>query len=71
MGAEFAVELFGPFHVFQSSLAAFASCGVDKRNLLKARVVITTLYLACISPVHSLCATGEPESGFGGRPIAA
>ena len=42
LGREIAVELLRLLAVLQSTLPAFASFGIHKRNLLEARMVITT-----------------------------
>src|SRR6266852_7385860 len=39
--------------------AEATSVRIDKRNLLEARVIVTTLYLVCICPIRSLCVSGN------------
>ncbi len=62
------VEVFGLFLVFQALLVKFARVGVHIRNLLEARVMVTTLYLVCICPIRSLCVSGGLDrDSAGGR----
>ena len=58
-GYQFAVEFLRFLAVLQSALAAFASFGIHKRNLLETRVVVTTLHLVCIYSIRSLCRVGD------------
>jgi len=58
LGREIAVELLRLLAVLQSALPALASFGIHKRNLLEARMVVTTLYLVCICQI---CEAGFPK----------
>ncbi len=70
-GYQFAVEFLRFLAVLQSALAAFASFGIHKRNLLETRVVVTTLHLVCIYSIRSLSVAWGIGSGFGGRPFTS
>ena len=49
-------------------LLQLAGFCIDKSNLLKARMVITPLYLVCICPIRSLCVSGGLDrDSAGGR----
>jgi hypothetical protein len=45
--------------VHESLLSAFFRLGIYKRDLLHARVIVTSLYLVCVCPIRSLCVSGE------------
>ena len=55
---------------FESPLTKLPRLRVHERNLLNARVVITTLYLAAATPIKVCLCYRETGSGFGGRPFA-
>ena len=56
--ANIAIEPLGLFHVLQATLAALARIRVHERNLLEARVVVTTYnqHVRLLSP--------EPSGGL-------
>jgi hypothetical protein len=67
---EIAVELLGFLHVLQAPLPAFSRLRVHKCDLLEARVVIATLYLACNCWIRSACATWKADRvPAGGLPL--
>jgi hypothetical protein len=61
-GAEIPVELFGLFFVSQARFAEFARVGVYVRNLLEARVIITTYndHVRLLSPEPAWLAFAPP-----------
>jgi len=61
---ELAVELLGFLPMRQAALTEFATLGIYKRDLLKARMIVTALYLASHSLIASLHATGMGQIGF-------
>ena len=67
LGREIAIELLRFLAVLQSPLPAFASFGIHKRNLLEARVVITTYnhHVRLLSPEPWLVGTTKVYSGLG------
>src|ERR1039457_3409525 len=67
LGREIAVELLRLFAVLQSLLPAFASVGIHKRNLLEARMVVTTYnpHVRLLSPGPWLVGTTKVYPGVG------
>jgi hypothetical protein len=62
------IELLCFQAMFQSLLLKLSCVGIYPRNLLEARVVVTTLYLVCVCPIRSLCVSGELDRvSAGGR----
>jgi hypothetical protein len=62
------IELLGLLAVFQPLFLKLSALGIYKRDLWEARVIITSLYLVCISPIRSLCVSGELDRvSAGGR----
>lgn len=65
---ELAIELLGLGAVRQPPLSTLGGFGIYPGDLVHARVIIAALYLACISPIHSLRATGKQNRvSAGGR----
>src|ERR1039457_5161435 len=66
---EIAVELLRLFAVLQSLLPALASVGIHKRNLLEARMVVTTYnpHVRLLSPGPWLVGTTKAYSGLRSR----
>src|SRR5258708_18267224 len=62
-----AIELLGLFPVPQSSLLQFPAFSIDKRNLLEARVIVTTYnqHVRLLSPEPWLVGTTKVYSGLG------
>src|SRR5512141_2706592 len=62
-----AIELLGFFPVPQASLLEFSCFSVDERNLLEARVIITTYnqHVRLLSPEPWLVGTTKVYSGLG------
>ena len=67
LGRQFAVELLRFLAVLQSPFLQFPSLGIHKRNLLEARVVITSYnhHVRLLSPGPWLVGTTKVYSGQG------
>jgi hypothetical protein len=62
------VKLLGFLAVSQSPFGGLTGVCVHKCNLLKARMIVTTLYLVCIFPIRSFSVKGELDRvSAGGR----
>ena len=69
-GREIAVELLRFLAVPSRRSLQLSGFGIHKRNLLEARMIVTSLYLVCICPIRSLCVSGGLDRvSAGGRSL--
>ena len=66
---QLAVKLLGFLAMQQAPFAKLTASCVHECNLPEARMIVTTLYLACNCPILRSRASWGIRSGFGGRPF--